>query len=296
MDGILALLLNSFISGALSPLFVRLGTSEIPVFLFTSIRFLIASVVFLPFVLSVKKIDKKHRKSLFFYSLFFSGNAIFFGLGLQFTTVLVSQVLYATVPIFTGIFSYLLIKERFSLSKILGAILALIGVLFIFYQSAQMNDSFSLGTPLGNIIILAGVICWSFYLVFTKKLTKIYSPAVTSFTSYIITFLLATLIIPFELLWVQFSVLDVTTMGLGSLVGVGVISSAFSFYLIQYGVKKTTAFTASLFFYLSPLFSSLTAVSILHEKITFELVLGCVLILIGVFLATTYGFLKNRNK
>lgn len=295
MEGLLALLTNSFISGALSPLFVRLGTQEFPLSVFTFLRFFIAVLVFFPIVLRFKKkFNWEKFPSLVFYSLFFSGNAIFFGLGLQYTSVLASQILYAAVPIFTGIFSYLIIHEKFSRYKIMGALISLSGVLFIIYQSAGASSVFSLGTPFGNIIILMGVVCWSLYLVFSKKITAVFTPIETSFTSYVVTLLISLFIIPFEYYLKPFDISQVTSVGVTSLIGVGVVSTAFSFYLIQYGVKKTSPFTASLFFYMGPFFSSLTAVPLLHEKLTFQLIIGGFLILLGVFFATSYEFIKRK--
>lgn len=296
IEGLIALFFANFIGGALSPLFVKLGTQEFPVAFFTSIRFLIATIIFLPFFLkSGQRLNKKSLRTISAYSLFFAINAILYGIGLQFTTALVSQVLYSTVPIFTGIFSYLIIKEKLGVSKIIGATIALIGVSILMYQSIQKADVVSFGTPQGNLIIVVAIISWSLYLVFSKRLTSTHSPTATSFVSYVVTFIVATLMIPFEFMIKPFDPSSVTIIGISSLLGVGIFSSALSFYLIQYGVKKTTPFTASLFFYLAPLFGSLTALPILHEKITPQLVLGGTLILIGVFLASTYEFLMKKG-
>lgn len=296
LSGLIALFVSNFIGGALSPLFVKLGTAEIPIALFTSFRFLIAIIVLLPIILVTKnKFDKKHVKELVLYSLFFSANVILYAIGLKFTTALVSQILYTTVPIFTGILSYLIIHERFGFNKIAGAIIAMTGVGLIIYESLQKTGGLTFGTPLGNSILMVAILSWSMYLVMSKRLTSIYSPLVTSFSSFVITFIIALLFVPFELLTSHFLFSSVTTSGTISVLGVGIFSSAFSFFLIQYGVKKTTPFIASLFFYLAPLFSSLTALPILHEKVSIQLVLGGLLIITGVFFATTYEFIKKMR-
>lgn len=296
LEGIIALFIANFIGGALSPLFVKLGIHEFPVLTFTTLRFLIATVVFFPFLLLTKrKFDKKHVKQLIFYSIFFTGNAILYGVGLQFTTALVSQVLYTTVPIFTGIFSFVILRERFGINKIIGAIIAMSGVGFLIFQSFKNANNVSFGTFHGNFIIILAILSWSLYLVLSKKLTSFYSPTITSFTSYLLTLVIAGFLMPLEWFVRPFSLQTITVTGMLSLIGVGVISSAFSFFLIQYGVKKTTPFTASLFFYLAPLFSSLTAIPFLHEKITPQLVFGGLLITTGVFLATTYEYLHRKR-
>lgn len=296
IEGIVALFFANFIGGALGPLFLKIGIHEFPVLTFTTLRFLIATVVFLPFFLKGKgHFNKKQTKQLVFYSLLFSINTILYGIGLQFTSALVSQILYATVPIFTGIFSYFLIHEKFGVNKIIGALIAMSGVGILVYSSVQKHDTLSLGTPLGNGIILISVLSWSLYLIFSKRLTAVYSPSTTSFASFFITFVFASILMPFEWIIRPFSVSTITPIGLSSLLGIGIFSTTLSFFLIQYGVKKTSPFTASLFLYLAPLFSAVTAIPFLHEKITIELILGGFLIITGVFFATTYEYLKKKH-
>ncbi len=295
IEGLISLFFANLIGGALNPLFVKLGIHEFPVLTFSALRFLIATIVFLPFFfVSQKNFDKKHVKTLILYTTFFSANALLYGIGLQFTTALVSQVLYTTVPIFTGILSFIIIHERFGANKIIGAVIAMSGVALLIFQSLQKSNYVSLGSVEGNIIIIAAILCWSLYLVLSKRLTNLYSPTVTSLTSFILTFIIAAIFMPLEWLVRPFVASQVTIVGIESLLGIGIISSALSYFLIQYGVKKTTPFTASIFFYLAPLFSSLTAIPILHEKVTPQLVIGGILILTGVFFATTYELLKKK--
>lgn len=295
IEGLIALFFANFIGGALSPLFVKLGIGEFPPVTFTLFRFIIAALALTPFVFLRKtSFDKKHTKQLIFYSLFFSGNVIFYAIGLQFTTAIATQILYATVPILTGILSFFIVHERFGPNKIFGAVLSMIGVGILMYGSLDKSNQVSLGTPFGNFIIMVGILSWTLYLVFSKKLTSVYSPKVTTFASFLVTIVVTAAIIPFEWAIRPFVPSLVTPVGIVSLFGVSVVSSTISYFLIQFGIKRTTPFTASIFFYLAPLFSSLTAVPILHEKITTTLVIGGILIISGVFLATTYEFLKKR--
>jgi drug/metabolite transporter (DMT)-like permease len=58
-------------------------------------------------------------------------------------------------------------------------------------------------------------------------------------------------------------------------------------FLTQYGIKHTNAFLGSVFLYLGPLFAAVTAIPLLGEQVTTNLIIGGVLILGGVFYATT---------
>ncbi|MEK7451150.1 MAG: DMT family transporter [Patescibacteria group bacterium] len=292
--GLIALFIANFIGGALSPLFVKLGIREFPPITFTALRFIIATLVFLPFFIKKReRLSLKDNISLSKNSIFFSINVALYAIGLQYTTVIMSQIFYTLVPIIVGILSYFILKEKFTKNKIIGSLLAFVGIIFLLVESIQKQQSLTFGTPLGNFIIFLAVTSWSFYIVLSKRLTGIYSPITTSFYSFILTMIILGLIAPIELLMRPFNINSVTSSGIFSLLGVGIISSAVSFSLIQFGIKRTTAFSASIFQYLAPLFASITAIPILGEKPTLPLMLGGALIIFGVFYATTYQYVKR---
>lgn len=207
-----------------------------------------------------------------------------------------SQILYTLIPVLVGILSYFLLKEHFTLHKLFGSVIALSGVLLLIQQSITAQKTLTFGTFFGNMIILVAVFMWSFYIIFSKNLTKTYTPETTSFFSFIITTVLLFVISPIEWFFHPFVIDRITVIGLGSLFGVAIFSSAIMFYLKQIGIHRTTAFTASLFQYMAPLFASLTAIPILKEQPTIVLIIGGAFIIVGVFYATTFDTMKKYIK
>lgn len=296
--GLIALLLAQFIGGALSPLFVKLGIREFPPILFTALRFIIALVIFAPFYFLQKenKFNKGELKELTKTSIFFFFNATLFGIGIQYTTVIASQILYALFPVFVIILSKFMLHESITKEKIIGLSLAFIGTLVLIFQSFDISKVQSFGLPLGNILILCAVVSWSLYFVLSKKNQQKYSPVTITFFNFVITSLILSLIIPVEYTVRPFVLNTITLLGIVSLFATALFSSVFMIFLIQYGIKKTSAFTASLFQYLGPLFASLTAIPFLQEKISSELVLSGGIILVGVFYASTYNQIRRYVK
>lgn len=296
--GLAALAIANLLGSGLSPLFIKLGIREIPPLVFTALRFILAAIIFLPFYLRQisKKLSLKDFLLLSLQSIFFAGNVGFFSIGIQFTSAIMSQTLYTFLPIFVGVLSYFTLKERFSKAKIIGSAVALLGVSFLIQQSILKADILSLGTLLGNVIVLCAVMSYSGYITLSQKLTKIYSPVTTSFFNFAITAILLTAIIPFELTINPIILNKITIIGIVSLLGVSIFGSAISFFLVQVGIKKTSAFTASLFQYTGPLSAAITAIPILGEKPTFSMVAGGILIIIGVFYATTWQYIKKQRK
>lgn len=297
MAGIIALLVANFIGGALSPVFVKFGVREIPPLIFTTLRFVIAIIIFLPFYLgSRERLKIGDIKIISFYSIFLALNVSLFAIGLQFTTIIVSQILYTLVPVFVGIFSYIILREKFPKIKIMGALVALIGVIFIILQSVEKQQSLTFGTPLGNIIILGAVLSWAMYVTLSKKLTDKYKPVTTTFYGFLLTIVILGIFTPFEIVGTHFSIARITNVGIGNLIGAGIISSALSYFLIQYGIKRTTPFISSVFFYFAPFFASITAIPLAQERITIQLVLGGLLIIIGVFFVASAESVRKRFK
>lgn len=295
-NGLIALLCAYFIGGAIAPIFVKLGTREFPAFLFSELRFLVAIAVILPFFLRQKrdKIVKKDRKLLAFNSLLFFGNVALFSFGIQYTTAITSQILYALLPLLVAVFAHFLLSERVTRNKIIGLFVALLGVGLLISQSISTHDTFSFGKPIGNILVLGAVVSWSLYAVISKKL-HVYSPITISMFNFAIMAAALLFLIPIELMFRDFSFGQVTSMGILSVIVVGIGVSAIMIFLLQYALRQVSAITVSIFAYLGPLFAAVTAIPVLHEKITTHLIIGGVLIIAGVFYATTYELLRKKR-
>lgn len=295
--GLLALLLY-VVLGALIPTVVKLTLREIPPFTLTFLRFLIATLVILPFYWQQrpKKITRDQTIQLLLVGALGSVvNTALFAYAIQFTSVIVSQILYSTVPIIVAIFGFFLIKEKVSSIQLTGVIIGFFGVLFLIYQSVLSQDILTFGTPFGNILMLVGVLGWSFYTIFSRDLSNKFSPITLSFATFLSGTIFLAIISPIEMLVKGFSLFMITGRAFLELLFLGIVSSVVVYSLYQFGIKKTSAFTASLSFYLSPIFVVLPAAIFLQERLTPFLITGATLILSGVFLATTYEQLKKRS-
>lgn len=293
--GLIALLLYVII-GAFIPTVVKLTLVEIPPITLTFLRFLIAVIVLFPIYWKhrPKNLTRSHIIQLLWVgSLGGVFNTALYAYGIQLTSILVAQVLYAIVPIIVAVIGFFLIKEKISKHQLVGTIIGFSGVLFIIYQSMLSQDILTLGTPLGNIIILIAMIAWSLYTILSRGLSKIHSPITISFASFVSAIFILAPVMPFEMLAKDFSFAMISQRASIELLFLG-ISSAIITFLYQFGIKRTSAFIASLTFYLSPIAVALPAMRFLHEEVTIFLVVGAALILFGVFLATTYEQLKKR--
>lgn len=276
----------AFIGGGMSP-FIKVSAKEIPPIFFTLIRFLLAGVILLPLFIRKESFKKiKNPQTLALIAIFGAGNVAISVFGIKLTTASISQTLYAVVPIFAGILSYFILKERLNNRKIFGMFLGFSGVLLIIFLPVLGKGSPFSGNLLGNFLVMIAVASFSFYTVLSKKFQKDYSPLALTSMFILITILTQAIISPIELrahpLWWQ----HISMMAIIGLLYVGIIGTAFYYLLYQYAIKRATPVVASMVLYLQPIFSFVWAFFLLGEKLTASLIFGVILTFIGVAFVT----------
>ncbi|MDP3987640.1 MAG: DMT family transporter [Candidatus Levybacteria bacterium] len=281
----ISIIVGSIVGGVVST-FMKVGLNEIPPLSFAFLRFFLASLIIFPFILKKKKNIIKHFIAISPISLFATANIALFVLGIRYTTATVSQILYAAVPLFIGLVSYLFLSQRLPLNKIWGIILGFLGiVVVVVLPILEKGRSFS-GDLSGNLIITLGVVCYSIYMILSKKIQEKYSPfEITS----IFIFLTSIVLFPFFLLelrsysgwWNHATLIDYSTIIYSAL-----FATVFAYILGQYAIKHGGAIFASMSFYVQPIVAFVSASFILGEKLTAGIIIGGSLALLGVFITT----------
>lgn len=281
----LSIFLGSVMGGAMGAV-TKVGLLEIPPLSFAFIRFFAATIIIFPFILKKKRKMIKDFIAVAPFSVLAALNIAFFTIGVKATTATISQILYAGVPIIIGLVSHFLLSEKLGFTKISGIAIGFIGVLtVVLLPVLEKGKAFS-GDLTGNIIITVGVVCWSLYMVFSKRMQKNYSPFVIVSVFIILT---AIALFPFFLLDLRTNNgwwTNVGFNGLISLLYVVIIGTITTYLLMQYAIKHGGSVFASMAFYLQPVFGFLAAFLILGEKLTLGLLIGGTLALLGVFFVT----------
>lgn len=283
--GILVIVLAALVSGAVSPV-TKIGLVIIPPFSFSFVRFIIASFCLLPLFLKSKPKFNKEFIYLILLSILPTLNVALFVVGLKSTTASVSQFLYAATPLLAGIFSYFIFNEKLSLKKLFFILIGLIGVsLVIFLPLLQKNKLFA-GSLEGNALIMLGVILWSLYFVYSKRLQKKYSPmTITSifiFVATILFFFLSAWEFQRNSLWIE----QIKSTSIYAMLYVSLFATVGSYLLNQYAIKFAGPVVASFLFYLLPIFGYLFSFLLLGEKLTIGLIVGTALVFLSVTLMT----------
>ncbi|MCI5142816.1 MAG: DMT family transporter, partial [Candidatus Electrothrix sp. ATG1] len=131
----------------------------------TLIRFLIAALLFLPYIQWKYGLRLPEKKRLFGYaciSFTLTGFFWLMFLSLQSTTALNTGVIFTLVPSISGLYSALLLKEKLGKFRILAMIPATVGAVWVlFHGSLEQLLAFNLNS--GDLIFFCSCLLMAFY-------------------------------------------------------------------------------------------------------------------------------------
>lgn len=287
--------------GGLNGVFAKLVLRSFSPFAFSTIRYIAVFSILIPILVIQKKLNVKNKDFLLFLfiSLLWAGNQFFFLFAVQYTTAIMSQVMYFLSPFIVAFLSIILYKQKLSISQIFGIILGLIGGVIVILKSYSDNSLItlqSLGSFRGNILLILAVISWSLYLIFSKKVLKNYSALTLTAYSGIMPFLIGSVFFIPEIKAGIFSPPLIRSESIIGLLGLIFGGSIMMVFLYQWGIKRTSPFIASSMIYISPISAAIAAIPIFGEHITIELLLSFAIVALSVYFVTIHPFINNINR
>ncbi|WP_281276620.1 DMT family transporter [Leptospira fluminis] len=263
--------------------------------LFLGIRFAIASLVFLAFALLSEKgpgekEDAPHIKASFLLGLWMFLGFACQTIGLKFTTATKSGFLTGTLVVITPILQTIFFRRLPNTGNLLGVAVVMGGLVFLSADTGPADTQFLFRFDWGDLITVAGAFFFSFYILLMDKASREVSirtlllsqTLLTSLLSFLLAFLLDAL--NWEtLMWHWESGV------LPALIYNGLISSVGTTFLQTKYQKTVTPTRAGLIFSLEPVFSAMIAFYVLDERLGKFGLIGCGLVMTGVFLAELAG-------
>ncbi|MEX2474701.1 DMT family transporter [Marinobacter sp.] len=193
----------------------------------------------------------------------------------------------ATIPIFIALLAWLLLGDRTRPVQALGITLAVLGILTVVARG-DLSVLLELQAQPGDLIMVAAVFSWGLFSVLLRR-QAVPLPALTFLTTQIA---LGTLVIlPFYLveLLVFKGGFDVSRATVMPLLYFAFFPGILAYAFWNHGVHRVGPARAALFMYLTPVFASVLAGVFLDERLGLFHVVGGLLILAGLFLATRTG-------
>lgn len=200
-------------------------------------------------------------------------------------------------PVFTVILSVFFLHEKMTVLKASGMIVAIIGVLLV--TTSNNQQSFQLSINVGYLLMILSALNWAIYSVLLKRLHIQLPSLVVTFYMCLIGFTLTTPFLVRNKGWEMMPFL--TNVEWVHLLFLGVFVSGVAYWYWAKALEVLEASQVSVFLYLEPVATLVTAILLLQEKIIPVSILGGIIIIIGVILVngrllTFLRYLPWRNK
>ena len=200
-------------------------------------------------------------------------------------------------PVFTVILSVFFLHEKMTVLKASGMIVAIIGVLLV--TTSNNQQSFQLSINVGYLLMILSTLNWAIYSVLLKRLHIQLPSLVVTFYMCLIGFTLTTPFLVRNKGWEMIPFL--TSVEWAHLLFLGVFVSGVAYWYWAKALEVLEASQVSVFLYLEPVATLVTAILLLQEKIIPVSILGGIIIIIGVILVngrllTFLRYLPWRNK
>ena len=271
---------GSFVAG-------KIALPEFPPMTLTFFRFLIATAIIYPYMLSKEQVKIPEKRDLFLlFGLGFLGVSGYFAF--QFTSLLYtsaanSSTINALNPLTSSIIATFFTEERLSKRRIGLIFLALFGVILTI-SGGDFNVILSMNYNQGDLIMLLAMISFSFYGVFSKKATAKYSPLLVTAYIFLFGLIQITPLMLRENVWMN--ILDFSTKAWISIIFMAIGSSVLGYLIQQVSIKNLGVNKTSLFINLVPIFATIFAHFVLGDQITIINVAAIGIIGTAVFLNT----------
>ncbi len=238
-----------------------------------TLRFAIADILFLATVLK-SKVERGDLPAVFVLGLF--GVPVYhicLNVGENYISSGVASLIVALAPVFVLILSWIFLKEKIGLGKVVGTVLAFSGIAIISEPSS--------GNIFGILLVLISTIAAAIYTTLGKSLMKKYDAITLTSNAMVLGSLPLLLFLPHSISQVVASLnLDLAL----SIIFLGVFSTYLGYLGWYYFLKTEEASKASIFLLAIPLVSLVAGNLLLGEALTIITIAGALTVIAGILL------------
>jgi drug/metabolite transporter (DMT)-like permease len=213
--------------------------------------------------------------------LFYAAFPILFNASLIFTTAARGSLALSTLPLLTMVVGAALGSEPLTLRKTAGGLVAILGV-----SMALLTDlaTASEGAWRGDLLMVGAALCMALYSIWSKPFIRRSGPI--PFTTLAMAAGAAVLIM-FSLLVGSFTPVEAfrPPQWLGVFY-LGAFGSALTFYLWAFALERTAPTRVAISVTVNPV-AALVGAALLAEPLRWSLAVGIVMVLAGIWIATT---------
>ena len=262
-------------------------TQEVPVFLYLGIRFSIALIGFIPYLIRIKRMNKKILLFGTLTGLLYYFAIVFQTLGIQTTTAGKAAFITGLSTVMVPFITWLGFRKAIKKRVWLAVIISISGMVFLLLEGVS-------NIIIGDFLVLIHAVLYAFFIVLNGKYVRVVDVYLYSAVQLIVisllsfggsfmlneTFDLLTMSLPFWLIFIY--------------MGLGVIT--FTFIFQNWSQQHQGPTQTAVIFTLEPVFAVIFASFIIgDETMTWLGWLGCALIFIAILITVLKNDKESKN-
>ena len=265
----------------------RYVAGHVPPVTLSCIRWIGVFLILLPFALPHLKRDWRVLRAnlplmVLLSAIGFAFNNAISYWAMQYTQALNALLIQSSGPLFVALWSLVLFGVRLTRAQLAGIIISLTGVLTIILRG-DLSALASVRFNKGDVMFASSLLAFGLYSALMPKRPVIHQLSLIAFT----TGCGAILLLPFTILEFSAGVtLKSDTLTVATLVYVVIFPSTLAYLFFNRGIALIGPNRAAPFFHLVPVFGSAMAILLLGEEPRLFHLVGYVLVLAGVVIAS----------
>lgn len=262
---------------------IKLGLDYFSPILYAGMRFVVAAAVMLPMAVRAGR----GSLSMPLWLVVLTGLLLIplpYGIaywGAQYISSGMTAVLFASLPIFVGLFSiWFLPEENLTGVTVLGLAVGFLGIYLIFSDDLMIEG---LRALMGAAAVLVATFVSSLGVVIIKRNSDSFDPITLTAAHFLLG---AVVLVPLGLIAESWGDLQFTAVSVTALLYLALIGSATAFALYYWLLTRMDATKVSLLVYVTPVIAVYLGWAFLGEMITARVLLGTALVFGGIKLAS----------
>lgn len=248
---------------------------------------LIASVAVLPLWIKRSKygLDKKAIIAAAFCGLLFACDLVLWNTSLLISKAAIATLLANLSPLWVGLGSILIFKEKPKIIFWIGTAIAIFGVVIII----GIDKIYQTRMSLGNMLAICASFFYATYLLTTQRVRNTLDTV--SFTS--ISMFSSTLVLYFLCFFSGTQMTGFSIKSWLSLIGLGLITQLGGWLAINWALGYIKSTSASVSLLSQTIFTAIIAVPVLGEYLNGLEILGIIIVLTGIFMVNRRQFSRK---
>ena len=200
-----------------------------------------------------------------------------------------SAVVFSVNPVFVALLAPLINHEGLTLRRAAAVALGASGVLCFAFESGHLESD----SVKGLLVMVCSALLFALGICVSRRIIPRYGPSLTMGVSALFGSLA---VLPVGLWRSAVPILPELLKGLLPVLYVTVVGTTLAYGLYYYGLAKTSAYRASVTFFLKPVVATVLAVLLRGERVNAYTLSGTGLILVGLALALVGDRLGTKRK